>query len=90
MLARYSLTADEYSKMVEDQDGKCAICGQLSDETLHIDHDHFCCPKAGGSCGKCIRGLLCARCNRGLGGFNDSPDTLIAASNYLINYNRKR
>lgn len=34
---------------------------------LAVDHDHGCCPTKGRSCGRCVRGLLCASCNGLLG-----------------------
>lgn len=43
---------------------------------LSVDHDHGCCPGER-SCGRCIRGLICLRCNGALGLIGDS---LIAAS----------
>lgn len=58
--------------LYRDHDGKCKICG--SEEKLQIDHDH-----ETGS----IRGLLCGRCNRGLGLFRDSVDYLEGAVRYL-------
>lgn len=63
-------------------DAKCAMCGETED--LHIDHDHACCdnPK-GGSCGACVRGLLCANCNHLLGFAGDKPERLMAAVAYL-------
>ena len=77
----------EYDQIYIDQKGKCAICGskdtgRKSDKYFQIDHDHSCC-KGGKSCGKCIRGLLCANCNNGLGRFRDNIELLKNAIAYL-------
>lgn len=59
----YGLNAEDYDRMVEAQDGKCAACGSLPGKRrLAVDHDHSCCPGRQ-SCGKCVRALLCPRCN---------------------------
>lgn len=77
----YRISLDDYEGLVEKQNGKCRICE--IDETLVIrgkrvrlavDHCH--------KTGK-IRGLLCSACNKGLGGFKDSPDLLRKAAAYL-------
>jgi hypothetical protein len=64
----YNLTPEKYLELFELQGGKCAICKfpPLEKRRLSVDHDHFCCPGTR-SCGKCIRALLCAYCNRQLG-----------------------
>ncbi len=80
-LRKFGLTLDQFNTILESQDHSCAICG--SAESLHVDHDHTCCPTKDGSCGSCIRGLLCANCNNGIGRFKDSPDLLIKASEYV-------
>lgn len=72
--------------MVVAQGGVCAIC-RLPESKHHslmlkIDHDRACCPKSG-SCGKCVRGLLCSNCNSGLGMFGDNQAALRAAIDYL-------
>ena len=51
---------------------ECVICG--SEESLVVDHDH--------STGQ-IRGLLCQRCNLGIGHFRDDPLLLEFAAQYL-------
>jgi hypothetical protein len=54
----------------------------LGNGGFHVDHDHACCPGTR-SCGKCIRGMLCNRCNTGLGMFLDDPNRLRHAASYL-------
>ena len=83
----FGITLTQFDAMVEAQGGGCAICGHPGSEEnrLSVDHDHACCPGKKGkkTCGKCVRAILCARCNTGLGQFYDNPDTLMAAAFYL-------
>lgn len=63
--------------MLEAQAGVCAICkGPPNGRTtrFHIDHDHQ---------RKTVRGLLCMKCNRGIGYLKDNPDLLRVAATYL-------
>ena len=53
LLKNYGLSYNDYCKMVEEQNGACAICGCIPNRALDVDHDH--------STGK-IRQLLCAPC----------------------------
>lgn len=62
---RYGLTAEQYDAILESQGGGCAICGR-GDIQFTVDHDHACCPGKR-SCGKCVRGILCTRCNQAIG-----------------------
>ena len=79
---RYNITLDEYDKLFEEQNGVCAICGKPETAInkhgtvwrLSVDHKH--------NTNK-IRGLLCIRCNRGIGFFEDNINYLINAINYL-------
>ena len=56
-----------YNKLLESQNGVCAICLSPPTKTrLYVDHDHSCCEGAQ-SCSQCVRGLLCSSCNTSLG-----------------------
>lgn len=82
----FSITLEQYNEMVEEQNGVCFLCESecATGSRLSVDHDHSCCPGPR-SCGKCIRGLLCKRCNGGLGSLNDDPELLRKAAKYLEN-----
>ena len=86
-LNRYGLTRADVAARVAEQGG-CAICkrqepgGSDYRSGWHVDHDHACCPGER-SCGKCIRSILCARCNKILGLAIDDPNVLRAAADYL-------
>lgn len=84
---KYSLSASQMDSMLIDQCGLCACCSiqMRSVNEPHIDHDHSCCDSKK-SCGKCVRGLLCASCNHMLGNAKDSIETLQNAINYLKKY----
>lgn len=76
---QYGITLDQYNAMLDEQDHKCAICGnedEVEGRKLAIDHCH--------TTGK-VRGLLCGKCNRGLGLFYDNQDLLNNAIQYLKN-----
>lgn len=80
---RYGLTAEEYLDMQESRTG-CDICGESNrgGTMLAVDHDHACCSGTK-TCGKCVRGLLCDRCNQALGQMRDDPERLRKAAEYL-------
>lgn len=79
---RYGITDQEASRLEASQDGGCAICGRpgTPESPLVIDHDHAMGPRR-----SAVRGMLCNRCNGGLGLFFDDPETLLRAVEYLKN-----
>lgn len=77
---KYKIDWWQWQEMLADCGGRCAICNRETD--LVVDHDHKCCPTQR-TCGKCVRGLLCAGCNTGLGAFGDNPEALASALDYL-------
>jgi hypothetical protein len=83
----YKMTPEQYNNMLIAQNYICAVCQQpcKTERGLAVDHDHSCCP-GNKSCGKCIRGLLCINCNRGLGMFQDDPVLLNRAIDYLAKF----
>jgi hypothetical protein len=82
-LSNYNITPGDYEVLLAKQGGVCAICFQTNKgKQLAVDHDHACC-SGEKSCGKCIRGLLCTRCNSVLGFIEDSLEILLSMVHYL-------
>ncbi|WP_223833093.1 endonuclease VII domain-containing protein [Streptomyces venezuelae] len=82
----YGLAPGDYDKLLRFQGGRCAICtrGKGISKRLAVDHDHACCPGPT-SCGKCVRGLVCGRCNSVLAHARDAIEFFDRATAYLIN-----
>ncbi len=74
----WGMTLEEYEDLLS---GGCEVCGTL--EGLAIDHDHDCCPIAKGSCGNCIRGVLCSRHNLAEGNLRGDPNEAYALAEYM-------
>jgi hypothetical protein len=77
----YGIDMAEYERMLDEQGGRCQICGDEGFTMakhhklkLVVDHCH--------TTGK-VRGLLCHNCNRALGLFHDSTESLQRAIEYL-------
>ena len=94
-LRTYGISPQRFNELLVEQGNACAICRspfEYEHDTArqnldrayhsgpHVDHDHRT---------KVARGLLCNRCNRALGMFGDSIETLIAAANYLSGWLRE-
>ena len=75
---KYGITIEDYDRMLEEQNGRCAICRTDkpggAGARFAVDHNH--------DTGN-VRGLLCNNCNRGLGHLKDSVLLLEQAINYL-------
>jgi hypothetical protein len=75
---QYGISLEDYARMLGAQNGGCAICAatEPSSRTTYFAVDH--CHATG-----VVRGLLCTKCNRGLGLFNDDTDRMGRAVKYL-------
>ena len=76
---RYGITIDEYDAMYKEQDGKCAICSKdplkHGEYRLSVDHCHET---------KKVRGLLCSKCNHGIGLLKENITIFNNAIAYLL------
>ena len=72
----YGLSKDDYLSLVSKQSSSCAICGKHEPNhfSLHIDHCHK---------RNVVRGLLCGRCNQGIGLLQESKEIMESAIDYL-------
>ena len=71
----YGLSKEDLNEILLQQDNKCKICLEpFIGRRPCLDHCHT---------REVFRGLLCDKCNRGLGDFRDDPDSLLRAADYL-------
>lgn len=84
----FGITLEEFSDMLNAQEGKCAICRSANTGTRHgktkalaVDHCH--------ATGK-VRGLLCESCNQGIGKLKDDPAILRKAADYIERHKADR
>lgn len=73
----YGITLDDYRQMLAMQNFGCAICGAgpSPKRRLSVDHDH--------KTGK-VRGLLCGKCNSGLGFFKENVGIVDSLKRYVL------
>lgn len=82
---RYGVTPEQYQEMAAAQGNRCMICGEPPSPAptqswregnwgLPVDHDHAT---------DQLRDLLCHRHNQGIGLFDDNPEWLRAAADYI-------
>jgi hypothetical protein len=87
---RYKLDKETYDEMAKDG---CYICGSI--EFLNVDHDHACCSSHQRTCGKCVRGIVCASCNIHLGKLEKGTIALVnelkpKLYQYLIDFETRK
>lgn len=74
---RYGMTKEEVIACINAQRGRCSICGEHNPTGLCIDHCHQT---------NVVRGLICKKCNSGLGFFADKVEYIEKAADYLRNH----
>ena len=81
LLYQYGLTLFDYNAILKKQKNKCGLCKSDFDFKVSnklnypcVDHDHE---------NNKVRGIVCRRCNSGLGGFKDSPSLVKKAFKWL-------
>ena len=77
-LKKYGLTDAAFKALLSSQGSKCAVCrDEISEGSFrcHVDHDH----DTGA-----VRGILCNKCNAGIGMLQESADVVRAALEYLL------
>jgi hypothetical protein len=86
--SKYGVTPEWYESKLAEQGGHCAVCSEAmvkGRKFLFVDHNHKCCANTKKTCGKCVRGLLCYRCNTYIEPLHD-PVWLASALAYLERY----
>lgn len=76
LIKKYGITSAEYENLLKGQGGGCALCGAVHEKNrkLMVDHNHNT---------KKVRGILCSKCNTGVGLLGDNLEGLMRAVEYL-------
>ena len=93
-LRAHNAPADLIYSVARGERDNCPICGinitrpqQLKNRKyivpMAVDHDHRCCPGSHSRCGRCIRALLCNRCNAAIGLLEESSELAGRLAAYL-------
>ena len=82
LVRQYGITPEDYDRILASQGNRCAICKTNDPQSRHSDGfrwhvDH--CHKTNR-----VRGLLCFRCNVGIGHLGDDPLLVQSALDYLL------
>lgn len=75
---KYKISSKEVEKIMVSQEEKCAIC--KNKKRLCVDHNHKT---------EEVRGMLCSRCNQGIGLFLENKNYLLNAILYIEKWNEK-
>jgi len=78
-LSRFGLAPADFELLLKIQGYNCAVCQQplkLKQYKFAVDHCHD---------SDDVRGILCIRCNTALGSFDDDPDLILRAAEYINN-----
>jgi hypothetical protein len=81
-LKRHNLCHADYLVMLDQQGGCCKICGSTDPGSTQGRKRRYLCVDHCHATGR-VRGLLCSKCNTGLGSFGDDTARLQAAIEYL-------
>jgi hypothetical protein len=73
---KYGISREDYEQMLVDQNNQCAICKKEIGWEASVDHCHTT---------NVVRGLLCRKCNLGIGAFKDNIETIRKAIEYVKN-----
>lgn len=78
---KYNMGAEDYTTMLSEQNGGCAICGSPPEEGcfLKVDHCHN---------SEKVRGLLCNNCNTGIGLLKEDIDIMEKAIKYIKEHSK--
>lgn len=77
---QHGLTDTRFNELQNLFEGMCHLCKEVP--WSKVDHDHACCDRNRG-CSKCVRGLLCHRCNVGISFFDGAPQRVQQTAEYL-------